>query len=440
MNYLQNFFHTQLTAVLSWALSPNFYLQLGALMTALLFAWLTAKTLSSKLKSRFPATESSPEHPANRRLAFLPLPNIPKLPALFLPLSSLLAFALVIHLLNENQEASWLIKIAQGWAMIALIFLIVRDHVQNEFVRFMLKWVGIPVVALYIFNILGPTIGLLESFAVDIGDIKISLYAVLRLLVFGAILFWLGQILNRYGQGLIRDKGNLDVRTKEVFAKLFEIVLYIVIFLVLLQGVGIDLTALAVFGGALGVGIGFGLQQIASNFISGLIILLDKSMAIGNYIEMEDGKAGILRKLNMRSSSLETYDGKIIVIPNEKFITSSFINWTHDDPRQRYTLNFSVAYDSDIPAIPKLILDAIKQHPQVLLEPEMPDCEITEFADSGVNFQLEYWMNGIDDGPNRVGSDLLMIIWKTLHENNIQIPFPQREVRILNPTPAASIK
>ncbi|BBP43982.1 mechanosensitive ion channel family protein [Thiosulfativibrio zosterae] len=433
ITYLQNFFNTQLTAVLSWAQSPNFYLQLGALMTALLIAWLTAKGLSSKLKSRFPASETSPENPANRRLAFLPLPNIPKLPALFLPLSSLLAFALVIHLLNENQEASWLIKIAQGWAMIALIFLIVRDHVQNEFVSFMLKWVGIPVVALYIFNILGPTIGLLESFAVDIGEIKISLYAVLRLFVFGAILFWLGQMLNRYGQGLIREKGNLDIRTKEVFAKLFEIVLYIVIFLVLLQGVGIDLTALAVFGGALGVGIGFGLQQIASNFISGLIILLDKSMAIGNYIEMEDGKAGILRKLNMRSSSLETYDGKIIVIPNEKFITSSFTNWTHDDPRQRYTLNFSVAYDSDIPAIPKLILDAIKQHPQVLLEPELPDCEITEFADSGVNFQLEYWMSGIDDGPNRVGSDLLMIIWKTLHENNIQIPFPQREVRILNP-------
>ena len=433
ITYLQNFFHTQLTATLSWAQSPNFYLQLGALMTALLIAWLSAKALSSKLKSLFPASEISSETPANRRLAFLPLPNIPKLPALFLPLSSLLAFALVIHLLNENQEASWLIKIAQGWAMIALIFLIVRDHVQNEFVSFMLKWVGIPVVALYIFNILGPTIGLLESFAVDIGEIKISLYAILRLFVFGAILFWLGQMLNRYGQGLIRAKGNLDIRTKEVFAKLFEIVLYIVIFLVLLQGVGIDLTALAVFGGALGVGIGFGLQQIASNFISGLIILLDKSMAIGNYIEMEDGKAGILRKLNMRSSSLETYDGKIIVIPNEKFITSSFTNWTHDDPRQRYTLNFSVAYDSDIPAIPKLILDAIKQHPQVLLEPEMPDCEITEFADSGVNFQLEYWMSGIDDGPNRVGSDLLMIIWKTLHENNIQIPFPQREVRILNP-------
>jgi small-conductance mechanosensitive channel len=147
---------------------------------------------------------------------------------------------------------------------------------------------------------------------------------------------------------------------------------------------------------------------------------------------LEDGKTGVLKKMGMRSSSLETYDGKIVVVPNERFITSTFINWTHDDPRQRYTLEFSVAYDSDIPKIPELILNAVKQHPQVLTEPELPDCEIVEFADSGVVFQLEYWIEGIDDGKNRVGSDLLMIIWKTLHENQISIPFPQREVRILN--------
>jgi len=203
------------------------------------------------------------------------------------------------------------------------------------------------------------------------------------------------------------------------------------IFFVLLQIVGINLTTLAVFGGALGVGLGFGLQQIASNFISGIIILLDGSLTVGDYIELEDGRTGHLIALNMRSSTIETFEGKEIVVPNEQFITTAFTNWTRKDPFQRYTVEFSVSYDSDIPAIPALILEAVRKHPQILETPEPPDCEITGFGDSGVNFHVEYWMEGIDDGKNRVDSDLMIIIWNTLKENNISIPFPQREVRII---------
>jgi len=123
------------------------------------------------------------------------------------------------------------------------------------------------------------------------------------------------------------------------------------------------------------------------------------------------------------------------MVPNEKFITDVFVNWTRDDPRQRYEVEFSVAYDTDIKKVPAIIVEAVSKHPGVLQEPEEPDCELRGFGDSGINFGLEFWIEGIDDGKNRISSDVLMIIWETLKENDISIPFPQREVRILSDDP-----
>jgi small-conductance mechanosensitive channel len=200
---------------------------------------------------------------------------------------------------------------------------------------------------------------------------------------------------------------------------------------------GINLTALAVFGGAVGVGLGLGLQSIASNFISGIIILLDKSLTIGDFVELEDGKKGFVREFKMRHAVLETYDGKDILVPNEIFISSLLINWTHKDPKQRYRVDFSVAYSTDVRAMVEIIKEAVAKHPQVIsgvdvpLE-ERPDCEIDSFGDNGINMFIEFWIYGIDDGKNRVGGDLLLIILETLKAHNISIPFPQREVKVIN--------
>jgi small-conductance mechanosensitive channel len=251
------------------------------------------------------------------------------------------------------------------------------------------------------------------------------------------LLFWLGRASNATGKDIIRRQPNLDFRAKEVASKLLEVVIFIVIVLLLLQVMGINLTALAVFGGALGVGLGFGLQAIASNFISGIIILLDRSVSVDDYIELEDGRTGFVRELNMRSTTLETYDGKDIMVPNEKFIVESFTNWTHKNKLQRYSVDFSVAYHSDIRKLVEIIKDVVSQHPQVLSGDdvpveERPDCEISGFGDSGINMFVEFWMEGIDDGKNRVGGDLLLMILEALQEHGYEIPFPQREVRILN--------
>jgi small-conductance mechanosensitive channel len=287
-----------------------------------------------------------------------------------------------------------------------------------------------------VFGWLDNVVVYLESYFVEIGNIRISAYGVARVVIFGGILFWLGRLSNHAGQRIIRQQSNLDVGTRELFAKLYQVAVLVVIFILLLQVMGVNITALAVFGGALGVGLGFGLQSIASNFISGVILLLDRSLTEGDYIELHDGQKGTIRELNMRSTTLETFDGKDIMVPNEQFITTSFINWTHKNKKQRYAIEFQVAYSTDLRELFKLLREVVSSHPKVLSGPGLPvdeiaDAEISGFGESGIDILIEFWMEGVDDGVNRVGADLLLMIWEALKENQIQIPFPQREIKIV---------
>lgn len=361
---------------------------------------------------------------------------IGKLGNLIFPLLSILILSVFVEVSDKLLGQSWLVRMALIIGMLLVFNAIIRDHVRNEFIAFVFRWVGLPLLFLHLAEILEPLIDILDSMSVTVGNIQVSAYGVIRVSLFGSLLFWLGRVSSNTGQELIRRQDKLDFRTKEVAAKLLEVAIFLVIFLLLLQVMGINLTALAVFGGALGVGLGFGLQAIASNFISGIIILLDRSISVDDYIELEDGRAGIVRELTLRSTTLETFDGKDIMVPNEKFMTESFTNWTHKNKQQRYRVDFSVAYDSDIRKLIGIIKETVASHPQVIsgddapLE-ERPDCEIASFGDSGVNMFVEFWMYGIDDGKNRVGGDLLLMIFEAMREHGFQIPFPQREVRVL---------
>ena len=360
-----------------------------------------------------------------------------KLGNLIFPLLTILILSIVAEISAKTLGQSWLLQSALIVAMLLVFNALIRDHVKLDFLKFVFRWVGLPLLFLHLVGLLAPLIEILESLSVTIGNIEVSMYGVLRVTLFGSLLFWLGRVSNSTGKELIRRQEKLDFRTREVAAKLLEVAIFLIIFLLLLQVMGINLTALAVFGGALGVGLGFGLQAIASNFISGIIILLDRSISVDDYIELEDGRTGIVRELTLRSTTLETFDGKDIMVPNEKFMTESFTNWTHKDKKQRYRVDFSVAYHSDVRKLVEIIKEVVASHEQVISGPdipfeERPDCEIDSFGDSGINMFVEFWMYGIDDGKNRVGGDLLLMILETLQEHGFEIPFPQREVRILN--------
>ncbi|MBU3003743.1 mechanosensitive ion channel family protein [Paraglaciecola arctica] len=332
----------------------------------------------------------------------------------------------------------WLIETALAIAVLLFFNSLIRAFVQHQFAASLFRWVGLPILMLHLLGLLTAVTRALEEISLDVGNVSISAYGVARVLIFGSFLFWLGRASNTFGKAVIKKQASLDVPTKEVFSKLFEVSLFCIVMLLLLNIMGVNLTTLAVFGGAVGVGLGLGLQSIASNFISGIIILLDRSLTVGDFVELDDGQKGFVREFKMRYAVLETYDGKDILVPNEKFISSLMVNWTHKDPKQRYRVDFSVPYSTDVRSMVEFIKVAVAEHEQVISGmdvpfEERPDCEIDSFGDSGINMFVEFWMIGIDDGKNRVGGDLMLIILETLRENGIEIPFPQREVKIIDP-------
>lgn len=405
------------------------YSEIGAIVLVYIVAWL----LAGRVHKMVPLFRSAPE-PADQH----PLKSFfYRCGKLLFPVFAIMMLRMLVELSAWFTDDGWVMQAALVIAIVLVFHSFVNVAITNRLVANWFRWIATPLLILHLAGLLDDVVAVLDSIAIEVGNIRVSSYGVLRLIVFGSLLFWLGRVSTNTGQTIIRRQESLDIRTREVLAKLFEIGSTIVIILLLLQVMGINLTALAVFGGAVGVGLGFGLQAIASNFISGIIILLDRSVTVGDYVELEDGRTGIVTQLNMRSTTLETFDGKDIVVPNEKFITASFTNWTHKNNKQRYRVDFSVAYATDVRAMVELVKEAVAAHPQVLsgdrvpIE-ERPDCEIDSFGDSGINMFVEFWMEGIDDGRNRVGGDLLLIILETLQQNGIEIPFPQREVRILD--------
>ena len=419
-----------LASILEDLTSPVFYYQCGLIIIAIIASY----GFSYLLKQSLTILKERPETGRLLRLRR----NIHSLGSLLFPLFNIFFLVLIANISSDILQKIWLIKLAEGVAIVFLLYMLIVQFVKSRLVKTLIKWIIIPIALLQVFGWLDNVTTYLDSIYFQIGNIRVSTYGIARLIIFGVILFWLGRISNNVGQQIIRNQEDLDVGTREVFAKLFEVALFLVIFILLLQLLGINLTALAVFGGALGVGLGFGLQSIASNFISGIIILLDRSITVGDYIELEDGRNGKIRELNMRSAILETYDGKDIMVPNEQFITTNFVNWTHKNQKQRYPITFTVAYDTDLDLLFPLLREVVSSHPKVISGDDLPieerpDAEIAGFGDNGIEILIEFWMEGIDDGENRVGADILHMVWKALKENKIEIPYPQREVKILNP-------
>jgi len=404
------------------------YSQIGLIIVIYILAYIVTRFLHNNFPILRNTDQPSLENPITKLLD-----GIGKL---LFPIISIILLKLSLEFSQFIIEDGWVMKSALAIAILLFFNSFIKLLVTHPFIAKVFRWVGMPIIFFYVTGMLDSIITVLDSMTIQLGNTKLTAYGLVRTLIFGSLLFWLGRVSNKVGQTIIRKQASLDIKSRELFAKLFEVVLFFIISMLILKLMGINLTALAVFGGAVGVGLGFGLQAIASNFISGVIIIMDKSISVGDHVEMDDGKSGLVTQLNLRSTTLETFDGKDIVIPNEKFITGAFTNWTHKNNKQRYRVDFSVAYSTDVRSMIELIKKAIVKHPQVLNDQEghieeQPDCEIDSFGDNGINMFVEFWMVGIDDGKNHVGSDLMLTILETLQENDIQIPFPQRDVRII---------
>lgn len=309
----------------------------------------------------------------------------------------------------------------------------VKQILTDTFLKLLGKYVLIPVAALYALGILDDISLRLEESLVALGSIQFSIMALIRGVIAGSLLFWLGSWSNRQSADYVKKQQDLRPATRELAVKAIEVMIFGAAFLLLMSIMGIDLTAVAVLGGALGVGIGLGLQQIAANFVSGIILLLEGQTTVGDYVELDGGEKGTIVKMTARACVLETFDGKWIVVPNDHFITTRVINYSDQGSANRYEVAFSVSYETDIKIVPELISTAVEKLPFVLKTPDRPDCELTNFGESSVDFSVEYWVNGIDDGKNKYASQVRFAIWDALKSKGIQMPYPRRVIEMRGP-------
>lgn len=312
---------------------------------------------------------------------------------------------------------------------------LVREIISDPFLKLLGKFVLIPMAALYALGLLDIATERLEQAVVPLGNLSFSLLFVVRFAVVGGIIFWLGRWSNDQSSSYIQKQDEMRPATRQLASKAAEISIFGIAFLVLMNIMGISLSSLAVLGGAIGVGLGFGLQKIAANFISGVILLLEGQATVGDYVELDNGEAGTIVKTTARAMILETFDGKWIVVPNEDFITTRVVNYSDQGSANRFEAEFSVGYDTDINDVPDIIEAAVSKHPEVLDKPYPPDCELRGFGDSGIDFAVEFWVNGLDDGRNKYTSDVLFLVWNALRDNGITIPYPHRVVEFKGTAP-----
>ena len=306
----------------------------------------------------------------------------------------------------------------------------VRQILTDSFLHLLGKYVLLPVAALYALGVLDDVSVRLEETVIAVGNIRFSVMALIRGVIAGSLLFWLGSWSNRQSADYIKAQNELRPATRQLAVKAAEMAIFGAAFLLLMSIMGIDLTAVAVLGGALGVGIGLGLQQIAANFVSGVILLIEGQTTVGDYVELDGGQKGTIVRMTARACVLETFDGRWIVVPNDHFITTRVINYSDQGSANRYSVGFSVSYETDINLVPALIEAAIGALPFVLTLPGGPDCELVAFGESAVDFAVEYWVNGIDDGKNKYASPVLFAIWNALKDAGIEMPYPHRVVEI----------
>lgn len=409
---------------LSWLLSPAAWSQFGLLVLAYLAALLiTRRARPAVLRLLTPPEGSKHILSKARRFALMFVP-------LFLPLIAYVLTGIGESVTRSIFGSGAVIAFGKRLFLFMAARILVREILSDPFLKMLGKFVLIPVMALYALGLLDPVTAKLTETMISLGNISFSVMTLVRGLIAGSLLFWFGRWSNDQSAAYIGKNEELRPATRTLAIKTAEIVIFGAAFLLLMNIMGISLTSLAVIGGAVGVGIGFGLQRIASNFISGVILLLEGQATVGDYVELDGGEAGTIVKMTARAAILETFDGRWIVVPNEDFITTRVVNYSDSGSANRYEAPFSVSYDTDINLVPELIEKAVAAHPDVLGAPHPPDCELRGFGDSGIDFAVEFWVNGIDDGQHKYTSDVLFLIWNALKDNGIEIPYPHRVVEI----------
>ena len=313
-----------------------------------------------------------------------------------------------------------------AWILIRLTSVVVRNQALARFIS-LAAWT---IAALVILNLFDPLVHQLNVFSFSVGNVNISLLGIVKGCISLTIIVWFAYNITYIFEKKINSVNDIDPSLKVLSVKIFKIILGIITFLLFLNIAGIDMTALAVFTGAVGVGVGLGLQKVFSNILSGILLLVEKSLKPGDVISVGD-KFGWVNSLTSRYVSIITREGKEHLIPNEDIVTREVINWSHSSKKIRLSVPFGVSYKSDPHEVIALVKQAAGGTERVLTNPK-PNCLIREFGENAIKMEARFWIKDPTNGVNNIKSDVYLAIWDALKENNIEIPLPQRVLRFRN--------
>jgi small-conductance mechanosensitive channel len=322
---------------------------------------------------------------------------------------------------------SGVFKLSLAWILISGMSAVIRSRSIARMVA-LAGWI---YASLHIFGIAGAAADMLDSIGFEIGDARITVLLIVKFFVVMTITLWLGFSLGSFLERRIQKSEELTPSLRVLLGKIVKIVLVVVAVVVATSELGIDLTAFTIFSGALGVGLGFGLQKVVSNFISGIIILLDRSIKPGDTISLGE-TFGWIRELSARFVSVVTRDGREHLIPNEDFITQKVINWSFSNDLIRLDVPFGVSYASDPHAVSAMAIEAAASVPRVLIS-NKPVCWMTDFGESSMEFILRFWISDPKNGLTNIRGLVLLALWDTFKKNNVKIPYPHREIILRDP-------
>ena len=312
--------------------------------------------------------------------------------------------------------------LASAWVAISVATKVIRNRTLARGTAFL----GWGLLALAALGLLGPTGRMLDAYAFNIGSLRVSALAVIKGLAIAALLFWLAGLLSHLVERSVARNTDIDPSFRVLIGKIVKLALFAAVIFATLSTVGLDLTTLTVFSGAIGLGLGFGLQKVVSNLVSGFIILLDKSIKPGDVIQLGD-TFGSIHTLRARFVSVNTRDGRKYLIPNEDLITRQVINWSFSDDLVRLDVTLRASFDDDPHLVRRLAVEAAAGDKRVLTDPA-PVCHLTEFGESSLKFLLRFWIEDPANGVTNVRGRVLLACWDAFKANGIRIPFPHREV------------
>ena len=404
------------------AVTPSFAIQAAAVVILFLLSRFLAGRIEPRLEQQARRIKGQP---GLLRIVIAVLRRITWLLFALLLLGAL-TLAHAIGMPDGGRLLSIVLSLSLAWLFTSVLSRIIH----NRLVARTIGWLAWIYAAVVILGIDAEAGDFLDSLAINVGAFRLSALVTLKAVLLLVATVWIAVLLGNFIDVRVQRSDELSPSLRVLIGKFAKIGLVVVAGAVALSSVGIDLTALTIFSGAVGVGLGFGLQKVVSNFTSGIIILLDKSIKPGDTITVGD-TFGWIRELRARFVSVVTRDGREYLIPNETFSTERVINWSFTDELVRLDVHFGVSYEADPHEVSRLAIEAAAGVGRVEAE-RRPVCWITGFGESSVDYVLRFWIHDPQQGLTNVRGKVFLALWDTFKANGVEIPFPQRDVTIRN--------